>query len=495
VTRSGDDYLQSLRDGRCVFLNGDRIKSVADHDGFRNASRSIAGLYDYQGKPENIERMTFVTPKGERVSRMWQLPRSYEELVERRQALMSLAELHQGFMGRSPDHVASTISAMYMGLGVYERSAGGRQDAVRDYYEYARDKDLFLSYVIIDPQGDRSKATSEGDNADLAVSICDEDHEGITVRGSKMLGTGAALSNEVLVTTLRPLKPDEAKYAFTAVVPSDMPGVKLMSRRSYEFAAPSRFDYPLSSQFDENDALLYFDEVKIPWDRVFVHRDPLVQLAQWHEAPTHSYQNYQAGIRLLVKLRFLVGIAHKITETIGTISYPSVRETLGELAAQVGMVEAFVQGMEIRGYDYNGYYMPDRGMIYALQVQSQMLYPKIMHTLRELSGGGMLMLPSAVEDFDNPEISSVIRKTQRSPVLTSDERVQLFKLAWDAVGSEFGSRHTQYEMFYSGPRTVTTGMAYRNFDWKRAIGQVDRVLSSYPLPDDRGVRRSVSSAA
>lgn len=495
MPKSGDDYLRSLRDGRSVFLNGRQLESVPDHDGFRHASRSIARLYDFQGDPENVERMTFATPKGDRVSRMWQLPTSYRELVERREALTSWAELHQGFMGRSPDHVGSTISAMYMGLDVYGKHTGGRRDAVRDYYEYARDNDLYLSYVIIDPQGDRSKATSDGDNADLAVSICDEDAEGITVRGSKMLGTGAALSNEVLVTTLRPLKSDEEKYAFTAMVPINARGMKLMSRRSYELSATSRFDYPLSSQFDENDSLIYFDEVKIPWDRVFVHRDPAAQLAQWHNAPTHSYQNYQAEIRLLVKLRFLVGLAHKITEAIGTINYPSVRETLGELAAQVGMIEAFVHGMEAKGEYYGRYFMPDRGLIYASQVQSQLLYPKIMHALRELSGGGMLMLPSSIEDFDNLEISSVIRKTQRSPVLTAEERVQLFKLAWDAVGSEFGSRHTQYEMFYSGPRTVTTGMAYRTFDWKQAIGQVDTVLSGYPLPEDQESKSFISPAA
>jgi 4-hydroxyphenylacetate 3-monooxygenase len=483
--KTGDDYLQGLRDGRSVFLNGGRLESVPEHDAFRNASRSIAALYDHQKKPQNIERMTYATPKGSRVSRMWQLPRSYDELVARRDALVSLAELHQGFMGRSPDHVASTISAMYMGLDVYEKHVGGRPDAVRAYYEYARDNDLYLSYVIIDPQGDRSKATSEEGNADLAVSICDEDHEGITVRGSKMLGTGSALSNEVLVTTLRPLKPDEARYAFTAMVPINASGLKLMSRRSYEQSACSEFDYPLSSRYDENDSLMYFDEVKIPWDRIFVHRDPAAQLAQWHDTPAHSYQNYQAEIRLLVKLRFLVGLAHKITETIGTINYPQVRETLGELAAQVGLIEAFVHGMEAKGYDYNGYYMPDRGLLYASQVQSQQLYPRIIQALRELSGGGVLMLPSSIEDFDNPEMVSMIRKTQYSPTLSSEERVQLFKLAWDAVGSEFGSRHTQYEMFYSGPRVVTTGMAYRTFDWKQAIGQVDAVLGSYPLPKDR----------
>jgi 4-hydroxyphenylacetate 3-monooxygenase len=482
MPRSGKQYLESLRDHRRVFLDGNKVSSVPDHRGFRNAAASIADLYDYQARPENLDRMTFVTPTGARVSRMWQLPTSYAELVERRHALVSWAELHQGFMGRSPDHVGSTISAMFMSADVYDSSAGCRASAVRDYYAYARDNDLYLSYVIIDPQGDRSRGTSEGDNADLAMSICDEDAEGITVRGSKMLGTGAALSNEVLVTTLRPLKPEEAKYAFTAVVPIGAPGVKLMSRRSYEAAATSQFDYPLATRFDENDSLIYFDQVKIPWDRVFVHRDPKIQLAQWHQGPGHSYQNYQATIRFMVKLRFLVGLARKITETIGTIHYPSVCEKLGELAGQVGTIEAFVNAMEIKGSLYGKYFMPNRDLLYAAQVQSQAIYPKVIHTIRELSGGGMLMLPSSISDFENPEVSDMIVKTQKSAVLSAEERVKLFKLAWDAVGSEFASRHTQYEMFYSGPRLVTTGMAFRNFDWPGATSQVDAIMNSYPTP-------------
>ncbi|MCS0504626.1 4-hydroxyphenylacetate 3-hydroxylase family protein [Ancylobacter mangrovi] len=481
--KTAESHLRSLDDGRRIFIDGERVERVTEHPAFRQAARSVAGLYDFQAEPAQREKMTFDPGNGRRVSRAWQLPTSYEELVARREALVAWAELHHGFMGRSPDHVASTVAAMYMGLDVYEAYEGGRPDVVRDYYAHARDNDLYISYVIIDPQGDRSKATSAEGNADLAVAIVDEDAGGITVRGSKMLGTGAVLSNEILVTTLRPLKPDEGRYAFTAAVPLNLAGMSLLSRRSYERASPSTFDYPLSSRFDENDALLFFDDVKIPWDRVFVHRDPACQLAQWHDTPAHAYQNYQAEIRLLVKMRFLVGLARKITETIGTFNFPQVRETLGELAGHVGMIEAFVYGMEAKGRQRGPYFMPDAGLVYAAQIQSQLLYPKIIHFLRELSGGGVLMLPSSVEDFANPEIAALIGRTQYSPSLSSQERVKLFKLAWDAVGSEFASRHTQYEMFYSGPRPVTTGMAFRTFDWDRATGAVDAMLASYPTPD------------
>lgn len=481
--RSGADYVRGLNDGRCVLLDGERVSDVGSHPAFKGAAASVAGLYDFQSRPENIERSTFETPTGARSSLAWRMPTSYEELVRRREALVAWAELHHGFMGRSPDHVASTIACMAAGADVYRRLEGGRADAVLDYYAYARDRDLYLSYVIIDPQGDRSKGAGEGGNADVAARIVDEDEGGVTIRGAKMLGTGAALSDEVMVTTLRPLGPTEDRYALTAMLPIAAKGVKLMSRRSYEQAASSPFDYPLSSRFDENDALIYFDDVKIPWDRIFVHRGVAVQLAQWHEAPVHAFQNYQAEIRLMVKLRFLVGLAHKIADTIGTSSMPNVRQTLGELAADVGMIEAFVYGMEAKGSFYGRYFLPDRGLLYAAQVKGQALYPRVIQTLRELSGGGVIMLPSSVEDFSNPEIADLIGRTQHSPAFSPDERVKLFKLAWDAIGSEFASRHVQYETFYSGPRHVVAGMAYRTFDWAGAKGAVEGLFSSYGLPE------------
>ena len=343
MPRTGAQYLEDVEDGRSVYLNGARINTVTRHKAYSGAARSIARLYDFQRAPENIERMTFESPgTGDRVSRMWQLPRCHADLVARREALVAWAETHYGFMGRSPDHVASTIAGFRMGSHVYEAHGKKRAEAVRDYYAFARDRDLYLSYVIIDPQGDRSKTRSEGGNADLTVSVCDEDSEGITLRGAKMLGTGAVLSDEILVSTLRPMKAGEERWAFTAMLPMNAPGLRILSRRSYEEGATSEFDYPLSSRYDENDALIYFDEVKVPWERVFVNQDVRTQFAQWHETPAHSYQNYQAEVRLMVKLRFLVGLARRIAETIGVIAFPQVVETLGRLSSQLQVIEAFV---------------------------------------------------------------------------------------------------------------------------------------------------------
>jgi 4-hydroxyphenylacetate 3-monooxygenase len=481
MVKDGKKHLESLRDGRQLFINGTLVPDATTHPAFRNTIQTVASLFDYQAA--NVERMTFASPQsGKRVNRMWQLPTSYAELVERRAALESWAELTCGMLGRSPDHVASCISGMYMGLDVFERYNAQRAAAVRDYYEYARDNDLYLTYVIISPQADRSKSAGEQADEFLVAGVCDEDEDGITIRGGKMLGTGCPMANEVFVGAIQPLKPGEEKHSLSAVVPLNAKGLRILSRKSYEGHAVSKFDNPLSSAYDENDAVLYFDDVKVPWERVFVHNDVQMAQAQWHAIPTHVYQNYQCQIRLMVKLRFLLGVARKIAETNGIIAFPPVREMLGQLAAETAMVESMVAGMETCGWYYGKYFLPNKKHLYAAMVLTQQLYPKCVTTLRELSGGGMIMLPSSIDDFGNPVIAECISKTQRSPATDCVGRVKLFKLAWDAVGSEFGSRHQQYEMFYAGANMVTRGHAFRTYDWDRAVGMVDQFMATYDLP-------------
>ena len=484
MTKTGAMHLNALRDGREIFLKGERVNDVTEHPAYRNSVATSALLYDFQAAPENIETLTFISPdSGERVNRCWQLPESYEELLVRRHALELWAECHYGFLGRSPDHVASGLAGMIMGGEIFDKWNPERASALRDYFCYARDNDLYLSYVIINPQADRSKSAGEQDDPYLTARLVDEDSEGITVRGAKMLGTSCIMSNEVWVTTIQPLKEGEEAYALSFAIPMNQKGLKILSRKSYEEAAVSEFDNPLSCRFDENDAVLYFDDVKVPWERVFIAGDVAMCAQQFHATPSHVHQNYQCQIRLNVKMRFLLGLAHKIAETNGIIDFPSVREILGQLAADAALVEALLSTMEIKGRKVGRYFVPNSHMLYAAQVQTQQLYPQVIATLRELAGGGMIMLPSSVEDFANPELAEYIQRTQGSPLFNPTDRVKFFKLAWDAVGSEFASRHVQYEMFYAGAGFVTKGNSYRTYDWQGATELVDRVMDSYSLAD------------
>ncbi len=179
-------------------------------------------------------------------------------------------------------------------------------------------------------------------------------------------------------------------------------GLKVLSRKSYEESAVSSFDNPLSSRFDENDAVLYFADVKVPWERVFVNQNTAMTLNQFHQTPAHIYQNYQCQIRLVVKMRFLAGIAHRIAEANGIIGFPQVRETLGQIAAEVGLVDGLLHGMEAKGRQMGPYFVPDRHLLYSAQTLTQQLYPKLITTIRELAGGGVIMLPSSIADFGDP---------------------------------------------------------------------------------------------
>ena len=483
MVKTGEQHLDSLRDGRNVFLDGKLITDVVDHPAYRNAVRSTAALYDFQAAPENLEWMTFESPSsGGRVNRCWQLPESYDELVARRRALEAWAECTYGFMGRSPDHVASSLAGMMMRLDLFRQHGEERARAFNDYFTYVRDNDLFVTYVITNPQGWAGGPSGQPDEF-LVAGICDEDSTGVTIKGAKMLGTSSIMANEVLATTIQPLRPGDEKHAFSIAVPMGAPGVKILSRKSYEKFADTEFDSPLSHRLDENDAILYFDEVKVPWERVFIYRDIALCRDQFHEAPTHILQNYQSQVRLMVKLRFLIGLARKIAEATNVIGVPQVVETLGKLAAQAGLIEGLVNGMEVAGRYVGPYYVPDRHPLYTAQVMAQEFYPQVIHTLRELAGGSPIMLPSSAEDFNNPELASYIARTQSAPPAEIPERTKLFKLAWDAIGSEFASRHIQFELFYAGAGYVVRNNSYRTYDWERATGLVDGLLASYGLPE------------
>lgn len=484
--RSGREYVASLLDDRGVYINGKRVEDVSTHTAFANTVKSFASLYDFQSRPENQDLMTFETGAGRRVNRAWQLPKTREDLVGRRKAMEAWAGEHLGLLGRSPDHVASTLVGMYIGIDAFVAHGPARAAAVKDYYHYARDNDLFISYVIQNPQADKTKSASEQLNPHLVASIVDEDSVGITVRGAKMLGTSAVMSNEIFVASVQPLRPGEEAYAISFAVPVGTAGLKLLSRKSYEEHSGDAFDYPLSSHFDENDAVAYFDDVKVPWDRVFVYRDTKMSATLWHGTPTHVIQNYQSQVRLMVKMRFYAGLGRRIAETIGTIDMPPVKAKLGELSAYASMVESFVSAMEADGSRYGDYYVPSAKLLYAAQVMTQSMYPKMIDLMRDLSGGGVIMLPSSIKDLEDTDLRKIIRMTQISPVRTPEERVKLMRLAWDAIGSEFASRHVQYEMFYAGASHITTANAYRTFNWSDALSMVDGIEQRISFPPTCG---------
>jgi 4-hydroxyphenylacetate 3-monooxygenase len=479
MTRTGGEYIEGLRDGRSVYVGGERVEDVTTHPAFRDAVRSVARLYDVASDPANRDLMTFeLDGSGERANVAYMIPRSEEDLVRRRKGLRRWGEETFGLMGRSPDHVAGFLAGFAARPDVLARADSRFGDNAVRFYRYAAENDIFAAYVIVPPQIDRSKPAHQQEDPHLYAGVKEERDDGIVIKGAQMLGTGAAIADWIQLSSIVPLRPGDEAYAVSLMVPVGAPGVKVLSRRSYAQAATSRFDYPLSTRFDETDSLIVFDDVFVPWEHVFVYRDLEAVKAQWWETPAWLLGNNQAQIRYSAKLDFLVGLAKRVAAMNGVDRLPPVQSTLGELAAHATLVSGMVLAAEQNcRIDEHGVAWPGAAETHAATAVQSDIYPRLLGMVRELCGGGLIQLPSSVEDFDNPEIAVEIERYVQSPGVASRDRVALLKLAWDLVGSEFASRHQQYEMFYAGAPFVTKMRMFGNYDFERAGALVDSALA------------------
>ena len=477
--RTGSEYIEGLKDGRAVFINGERVDDVTTHPAFAGAVKTVARLYDIAADPANRDVMTFQMPEtGERANVAYMIPRSAEDLAKRRAGLRRWAEETFGLMGRTPDHVAGFLAGFAASPEVFGRARDRYAENVVNFHRFAAEQDIYATYTIVPPQIDRSKPAHQQEDPHLYAGVKEERDDGIVIKGAQMLGTGAAIADWVQLSTIVPMRPGDEDYAISVMVPVSAEGVKVLSRRSYAQAANSGFDYPLATRFDETDSLLVYDDVFVPWENVFVYRDLDLVQAQWWDTPAWLLGNNQAQVRFGAKLDFLVGVAKRVTAMNGVDGLPPVQGTLGELAGYAAIFNGLVLAAEHNHViDDNGVAWPGPAETHATTTVQGEVYGRLLETVRDLCGGGLIQLPSSVEDYDNPEIAEQLERYVQSPGTPSKERVQLLKLAWDLVGSEFAGRHHQYEMFYAGAPFVVKLRMFRNYDFDSATEMVDRALA------------------
>src|SRR5215216_6180085 len=395
--RTGAEYLQSLCDGRQVFVDGKCVKDVVAHPAFRQAARSIARLFDIAAAPEMRETMTFPSPKtGQPVLRAYQIPRTHADLRARRLASEVWAEATFGLMGRTLDHVAGFFCGF---AAVPQLFADGGQrfaDSLIAFYEHARENHLYMSYAIVPPQIDRSKPAHRQSDPTLYAGVVKERDDGIVIAGAQQLATAGPLSDYLYLSCIHPLQPGDENYANGFVVPMNVPGLRLYPRRPFAAVATNSFDYPLSSRFDESDCYVVFANVFVPWEHVFIYRNTQITRDQWSKTPAHLYGNHQAQCRYATKLRFLIGLAKKMNEMTGNEANPAVQVMMGELAALVSVFESMLLAHETAAtIDADGVLWPSKTTLYAAMALQSELNGRMLEIIRELAGSAMITLPSA----------------------------------------------------------------------------------------------------
>jgi 4-hydroxyphenylacetate 3-monooxygenase len=490
MLKLGKEHLESLRDGRRVYIGGELVDDVTAHPAFRNAAASFAMLYDMKAAPENRDVMSF-EEDGERFSTWFLMPKTKDDLARRMETHRRIAEWSHGLMGRSPDHVSSFVTGLAMKPAMFDDIRPGFGDNIVNYYKYMRANDIFATYTVLPPQGARKPELYERAGMTVpTLRVTAEDDAGVTLNGMKMLGTSAVFCNETWVGNLLPLAPNQVKESITCAVKLNAPGVTIWSRKPFERYAVSEFDNPLAWRFDESDAMVIFEDVKVPWEKVFVHDNAEMSRGIYVQSPSHSMGNHQSNIRFLEKLKLIVGIAHKVVTANGVEHIPAVQGTLGALAAQLAMLEATIQGQVANAEEVvPGYLNVNRRYMYAALHWCTTHYGQICDTVRELLGGGPFQMPADISVFADPKMRRIFEEYWSVPGQSAADRMKLNKLAWDLLGSDFAGRHMQYEKFYAGPGFVVTNYSWLNAPWDALDAGVDAILDSYGLPDAPTARK------
>jgi 4-hydroxyphenylacetate 3-monooxygenase len=490
--RTSADYLSSLDDGRRVIVDGKPVEHIASDPAFAPVARTIGDLFDLAADAGNGMH-AHDEIAGRAVNRLFLAPRSAQELQAWRDAAQVWADHTHGWVGRSPDHVGAFVSAFAAHPEAFA-SERGLQDNVLAFHRRVVENDLYVSYAIIPPQVSRATTAHAWEGDFIQVGVKEEREDGIVVRGAQMLATGGPVADEILVSCIKPLQAEDTDFAVSFTVPVNAEGLTLYCRRPYATAVTSEFDYPLSSRFDETDALLVFDDVFIPWENVFVYKDVVGLRKQFFETGAHVLGNFQAQIRFATKLKFLAGIARKVAAVNGVDRFPGVVEKLGELASLVSVVESGVNSAQFTAtVDDQGLCRPGTQALYGAMGLQAEIHPRVIGILRDLVGGGVLQVPSSAHELVEEGSREHMERYVSSPGVSSVERVKLFKLAWDAIGSEFAGRHQQYELFYSGAPFVVKGYAFRNFDYDGPLASVEGFLASYGVSEIPAIQEEVTA--
>ncbi|HZQ75228.1 MAG TPA: 4-hydroxyphenylacetate 3-hydroxylase N-terminal domain-containing protein [Burkholderiales bacterium] len=486
MLRSGKDHLDSIRDGRAVYIGKERVADVTTHPAFRNGARTMAAIYDAKAAPANTE--LWYEEGGERFSTHFLQARTREALLKRTMAHRRIADMTLGLFGRSPDHVASFVTAFSYMPEVFDAVQKGFGQNVVDYYQYLRKNDLYCCYAVLPPQSVRNpEYYAERKLHAPTLRVVREDDGGLVISGMKMLATGAVFANEIWFGNIHPLAPDQKAESITCAVPINAPGLSLWSRKPFERGAASQFESPLAWSFDETDSMVLCKEVKVPWERVFVHNAPEISRNIYITTPAHSYSNHQSTVRFWSKLGFIVGLASRVAKATGAEKIPAVQEQLGRLAAQEaligGLVMAQIQNCEPWPGGFVGY---NRRNLYAALNWCIESYSPIVDYLRELCGGGVFQMPADASVIEDRELKQEFETYWHTPQYSPLERMKLFKLAWEFIGSEFAGRHQTYEKFYLGAAFTVRAHNFREAPWTSFHGRVDDFMKSYDVPGTAG---------
>jgi 4-hydroxyphenylacetate 3-monooxygenase len=459
--RTGEQYIESIRDAREVWVSGERVEDVPAHPAFSGAVNSVAAAFDLQHDPAARDIVTTESPSsGQPVPLTYKLPRSRDDLVERRRMIELFSRQTGGTMGRLPEYGG----AFAVGLASLAAELGGDNEArIDSWFEHCRERDTCVVTSFVDPQVDRAKPAEETG----LLHLVEERSDGIVISGCKSVATLAPAANEFLIITAPRRFANTGEVIYVSV-PVESEGLRFFCRQPF---APGRLpaDAPLSSRFDELDAWALFDKVFVPSERVFVSADVDLSQIPGYFAKILAWPWYHNLVRVSVKAELLAGIATLLAQYLNTWQFPQVQELVSEVIEYQHGIDAFIRGGEAEAVmTESGIIAPNPAFMSAGKVFAVQRYPRMLEIIRELAGQGIIMAPHSA-DLEQEEIGPIVKSYYDAHGIDADDRIKLFRLAWEIACDSFSGRQTLFELFNAGGLAMSRLGIANNTDKTRYV--------------------------
>jgi 4-hydroxyphenylacetate 3-monooxygenase len=499
--RTGQEYIASLRDGRQMWIDGELASDVTKDRRFAAAAYTMAELYDMQHDPKLQERMVYKSPtSGAPVGLSFIQPKSVDDLVRRREMVKTWMDATCGMFGRSPDFMNITVAGFACSKEAFGDKEAKYADNIWNYYLYCRENDVAMTHTLINPQVDRSKPVEKQDK-DLAAKVVKETDAGIVVNGARMVSTLCAYSHELLVmpSTYLANSEDARPYAFGFAVPVNAPGLRFICRPSVIHAQPgSSMDYPLSSRLDETDAMVIFDNVLVPWERVFIYRDPEMCNGLYNRTGAMPQIMHQFSTKNLAKAEFMMSVAFAMARATKVDAHLHVQGMLAELIQYTEFVRACLRASEADAApNAQGYTTPAAMPLWTVRMMFPKMFIRMCEIIQILGAGGLVAVPSYAE-LSGP-VGKDVETYFQAANADARHRIKLFRLAFDAAVSSFSGRQQLYERYYSGDPVRLAGTLYEIYGKQPYIDRISHLLDDLEArqanPDQLLGFRPVLSAA
>jgi 4-hydroxyphenylacetate 3-monooxygenase len=447
-----------------VELNGASIDGpIPEHPALAGVVRSYAELFDLQHDPELRDVLTYESPTtGDRVGTSFLVPRSIADLERRRAGFKAWADHSLGFLGRTGDYLNSALMALSEAGEWFAQADPRFGDNIRAYCERVREEDLLTTHTLIPPQANRSLgAGQQVDGRALGAHVVSQDDSGIVVRGARMLATIGPIADELLVfpsTILRGTAEDEP-YSFAFAVACDTPGLRFICRENLDYGR----GHPLAGRFDEIDAVVVFDDVHVPWERVFMLGHPELCNGFYTDTSAVVHMTHQVTSRTTAKTETFLGLLSLLTEAIGIEQFTHIQEDLAEVVVMLSTLRALVRAAEADAQpNAYGVVTPAWEPLNAARNWYPRASQRLPEIVRKFGASGLMAVPTE-GDLAGAAARDIAAYLQ-SATLSGAERVRLFRLAWDASTSAFAGRQTLYEHYFFGDPVRMAGALLKATD-------------------------------